>query len=311
MLVLIDKSMNKNNRCIGELLNEGQLKLEKYGNSNANQESELLLSYLLNRNKFYLYLNPNLPVTSKKIQQYDQWIHQISKGIPLQYITGFQNFMGLDFKVTEDVLIPRPETEILVEKIIQLINTLPKKDSYLFLDIGVGSVVIPVTVCHNLQKTDKDVYFYGIDISQKAIHLANENIKKYQCQHKINLYQGNLFQSLAEFKKPLLFDGIISNPPYIASDEWDELSEEITLHEPCEALYGGKDGLYFYREIIRQSPKFLKSNAFLALEIGHKQRNAIYQMLILNGSYKKDIFTFRDYYQNNRGIIAFVNTPGI
>ena len=156
MLVLIDKSMNKNNRCIGELLNEGQLKLEKCGNSNANQESELLLSYLLNRNKFYLYLNPNLPVTSKKIQQYDQWIHQRSKGIPLQYITGFQNFMGLDFKVTEDVLIPRPETEILVEKIIQLINTLPKKDSYLFLDIGVGSGVIPVTVCNHFQKTDKD-----------------------------------------------------------------------------------------------------------------------------------------------------------
>lgn len=299
--------MNKN-ICIGELLTQGQLKLKKSGNSNANQETELLLSYLLNKKKFYLYLYPDLPVASKKVQKYCHWIHQRSKGVPIQHITGLQNFMGLDFKVTEDVLIPRPETEILVEKVIQLINTLQKKESYLFLDIGIGSGVIPVTICNHFQKTDKDIYFYGIDISQKALNLADENIKNYHCQNKINLFQGDLFQSLGVFKQTIVFDGIISNPPYIAHDEWEELSEEITLYEPYEAFHGGKDGLNFYRKIIQQSPKYLKSSGFLALEIGHKQRKAIYQILTLNGSYKKEIITFKDYYQNDRGIIAFANT---
>ena len=106
---------------------------------------------------------------------------------------------------------------------------------------------------------------------------------------------------------PVFFDGIISNPPYIALDKWHELTKEVSLYEPCEALEGGNDGLKFYREIIQKAPRYAnKGNVFLALEIGHQQKDAVCKMITNNKYYKKEIITFRDYYQNDRGIIAFL-----
>ncbi len=301
--------MNKKDKSIGELLTEGELKLKENGNQRAAEESLLLLSYLLNRENYDLILNRTSDVSSGKIHQYYRWIQQRAKGVPLQYITGFQNFMGSEFKIIKGVFIPRPETEILVEKVIHLIESMPEKDKYSFLDIGVGSGVIPVTICHHLKKSFKNIHFHAIDISQKAIGLAKENAKKYNCENKITFYHGDLFLPLRYLDPPVIFDGIISNPPYISLDEWTELPDEIYLHEPGKALYGGEDGLSFYREIIRQSPNYLrKEDGFLALEIGQNQSNAICKMFVQNGSYKKELITFHDYYQNNRGIIAFTGT---
>jgi release factor glutamine methyltransferase len=309
-VVIINKKLaQKKNRSIGEVLTEGKLKLQESRYNKSGQEAELLLSYLLNRERYDLFLNHLLPVSPRKICRYYQWIKQRNKGVPIQYITGFQNFMGLEFQIKEGVFIPRPETEILVEKMIYLIESIPGKDELFFLDIGVGSGVIPITICHHFKKSNKKVHFYAIDISNKALKLAKENAKIFHCENSINFYQKDIFLTLPGLDLPVVFDGIISNPPYIAWDEWHELTDEVSLHEPREALDGGKDGLRFYQEIIQKSPGYLKKeNAFLALEIGHNQKEAVYQMITRNRYYKKEVIVFRDYYQNDRGIIAFTGT---
>ena len=298
----------KSEQCIGDLLSKGKLLLERSGNNRAEQESVLLLSYLLGREKSYLFLNRHLPVSRIKIERYYRWIRERRKGIPIQYITGFQNFMGLEFAVSEGVFIPRAETEILVEKVIQLIEMIPEKKQFCLMDIGVGSGAIPIAICYYLQKKNKYINFHAVDISIEAIKLASMNAKKFHCQKNIYLYQGNLFQPYQENKYLNTFDGIISNPPYLSQAEWNNLPEEIRLFEPPAALLGGEKGLNFYKKIIFDSPAFLKPDGFLALEIGHQQKYDVYRMIKNNTNFQKEIITFSDYYQNDRGIIAFKNS---
>ena len=301
--------MDKKIKSIAELLTEGEKKLKESGNQRAAEESILLLSYLLNRRKFDLFFNRSLPVPSTKVHQYFQWLEKRVKGLPIQYITGFQNFMGLEFKMTEGVFIPRPETEILVEEVINLIDSMQNKRELYFLDIGVGSGVIPITICRHFQKKFKNIFFYAIDISRKAIELSKKNAKRFHCENRVSFYQGDLFLALQNHNPPIVFDGIISNPPYISLDEWYELPGEICYHEPIKALLGGEEGLNFYRKIICESRQYLqKENGFLALEIGHKQKDAVCGMISRNSFFKDKVVTFCDYYQNNRGIIAFTGT---
>ncbi len=284
---------------------EGENLLQKSGSLIPGEEAVILLSYLLRMNRSHLFLNRTMNVSSLKVQLYHQWIHKRCSGKPVQYITGFQNFMGLEFKVSQGVFIPRPETEILVEKILHIIKAIPEKDKIFLLDIGVGSGVIPVAILHYLKNIPLDIHFHVIDISRKAIQLARENARRFHCEDRIDFHQGDMFIPLQNTGNPMHFNGIISNPPYIDADEWDELKDEVRLYEPREALYGGIDGLDFYRKIIQQSPAYLKRNGFLALEIGHKQKDALCQMFTKNGSYQDDVTAFCDYYQNDRGIIAF------
>ncbi len=290
---------------IGDLLSKGNLFLKRNGIEKAEQESVLLLSYLLNREKSYIFLNRNVPVPPIKTEQYYFWLKKRSEGAPLQYITGFQNFMGLEFAVSERVLIPRPETELLVEKVIQLIEMLPDKKQIYLMDIGVGSGVIPVAICHHFKKKKKYINFHVVDISSDAIELASGNARRFHCQNNIHFYQGNLFQPFRENKQFNAFDGIISNPPYISKKEWSNLPDEIRLFEPSLALLGGERGIDFYEIIIKEAPEFLKPGSFLALEIGHQQKNVVSQMIEDNTNYQKEISVFKDYYQNDRGIIAF------
>lgn len=304
-----NKIKEKNKQNIGELLSKGKNLLSGSDNNRAEYESILLLSYLLHREKSDLFLNRDLPVSKQKIKQYYKWISGRSKKVPCQYITGLQNFMGLEFVVAKGVFIPRAETEILVEKVIQLIESLPEKKEWWLLDIGVGSGIIPISICSHFQSKDKNIHFSAIDISQKAIELAQKNARRFHCQQKIDFYQGDLFQPIANWQPSLEFDGIISNPPYISKEEWDTLSDEIRFHEPPEALLGGERGLDFYLKIIRQSPNFLKTGGFLALEIGHKQKKLVHQIIASNPNFKKDIITFPDYFQNDRVVIAFKASP--
>lgn len=305
---MVNKITKKKNICIGELLTEGKIKLQENGNPMAAREAELLLSYLLHQEKFDLYFHHSWPVSPDNVFRYHQWINQRENGLPIQYITGFQNFMGMEFRTAWDVFIPRPETEILVEKVIHLIESMPAQDKYCFLDIGVGSGIIPIAICHYFKNRNKNIYFYAIDISHKAIRLAKENAKRFHCEDHIHFLHKDIFLPSMSLQLPIVFDGIISNPPYIELEKLVELSEEISMYEPQEALSGGKDGLEFYREIIQKAPEYLKKeNAFLALEIGYNQKNAVSQMIISNSSYKKEIITFRDYYQNDRGLIAFIS----
>jgi len=300
--------MNKKKKNIGELLADGELILKKSGNKNAAEESLILLSYLLKREKFDIFLNRSLDVSFRENQRYDEWIDKRAKGIPVQYITGFQNFMGMEFKVAKGVFIPRPETEILVEELIKLIESMPNGVELFFLDIGVGSGIIPISVCQYFQKSNKNIHFYAIDISMKAVELAEENAKKFRCEDRITFLHGDIFFASDLLNSSILFDGIISNPPYISRDEMYGLSDEIYLHEPREALYGGDEGLDYYQEIICQSSKYLKKGkSFLALEIGHKQKDSVCKIIKQSGCFKGKISIFSDYYHNDRAIIAFTS----
>lgn len=292
-------------QCIGDLLSKGKVLLKKNGSESAEQESILLLSYLLKKEKSDLFLNREVPVSSKKIRQYYQWIRKRREGHPVQYITGFQNFMGLEFAVSEKVLIPRPETELLVEEVIQLIEMLSDRKEFFLMDIGVGSGVIPITICHYFKRKNIHIDFHAVDISSDALDLAYQNARRFRCQNSIHFYQGNLLHPFRRKEHFNSFDGIISNPPYISKKEWDNLPEEIRLFEPSLALLGGEKGIDFHQTIIKEAPQFLKSGGFLALEIGHQQKNTVCQMIKNNTNFQKKIKVFRDYYQNDRGIIAF------
>ena len=305
--VILENKDKNNIFNIGELLTIGKTLLTNNGNNNAELESVLLLSYLLNKEKSDLFLNMSLPVSLSRTIQYHKWIRKRIDGMPIQYITGFQNFMGLEFSISEGVFIPRAETEILVERVIAIIEMMQKKDGLLFLDLGVGSGVIPITICSYFQERGIPVNFFAVDISETAIELARQNAQKYNCQHHINFFQGRLFEPLQKLKQIIRFDGIISNPPYISTAEWGKLPDEIRLFEPAKALLGGEKGIYYYEKITLESPAFLKPNGFLALEIGHQQKNDILQILTDNTDFQENIITFKDYYQQDRGIIAFKN----
>ncbi|MDD4363667.1 MAG: peptide chain release factor N(5)-glutamine methyltransferase [Atribacterota bacterium] len=301
----------KNNKSktvttIGELFTFGCDLLKKNGNQMYIDDSLLLLSYLLNKKRHEIFINRFEIVPANIKAKYIQWINKRSKGIPVQYITGYQNFMGHDFIVRKGVLIPRPETEILVEKVIEFIKNQKDKKIFFLLDIGVGSGIIPVSICQYFKNTNISVHFYAIDISKKALEIAEENANLFNCKDRITFIQSNLFKSLQDKKYISLFDGIVSNPPYISDLEWPVLADEVAEHEPVKALYGGKKGLYFYEKIIKESPRYLNdSNGFLAFEIGHTQKNLISQLILKNPCYESKISLFRDYFHNYRILFAY------
>lgn len=305
--LLSKNSEEMNKRNISDLLMIGKTLLKKNGNKNAEQESILLLSYLLNREKSDIFLNRDFQVSALQTRQYYDWIDQRIEGVPIQYITGFQNFMGLEFATLKGVFIARPETEILVEKVIELIEMMPVKQELSFLDLGTGSGVIPITICSYFQKKGVAINFFAIDISRTAGELAHKNAQMYNCHNHIKFLQGEFFEPLQELEQPAYLDGIISNPPYIDQADWNELPDEVRLFEPAEALLGGIKGIDLYKRIILESPALLKPNGFLALEIGHQQKKDISMLLAGNANFQKEIITFKDYLQQDRGIIAFKN----
>ena len=304
-ICLRSKNNDKKNQNIGELLRIGKGLLKKNGSRNAEQESILLLSYLLNKEKSDIFLNRDFQVSALQTRQYYDWIDQRIEGVPIQYITGFQNFMGLEFATKKGVFIPRPETEILVEQVIEIIEMMPMQKELNFLDLGTGSGVIPITICSYFQKKGVTINFLAIDISRTAIELAHKNAQMYNCHTHIKFLQGELFKPLKELKQPIYLDGIISNPPYIDQADWGKLPDEVRFFEPAEALWGGAKGIELYKRIISESPVFLKPNGFLALEIGFRQKKDISMLLAGNADFQNQFTTFRDYFQHDRGIIAF------
>ena len=196
-----------------------------------------------------------------KTDEYEECIKKLINGTPLQYITHVQQFMGLDFYVDENVLIPQPDTEILVEESIKLIN---KKQTVEVLDLCTGSGAIAVSIGHYCRQAK----VIATDISKSAINVARKNASTNNVN--INFIESDLFNQISDCK----FDFIISNPPYIETDVINTLSEDVK-NEPYIALNGGKDGLDFYKKILNEAHNYLKQNGYLLLEIGYNQARAI------------------------------------
>lgn len=238
--------------------------IEKHGDTNENW---LILEFLTDKKPIELKINLNFCVDSI----YDEFLKIVEKrkkNYPLQYIFGKWEFYGLELFVDESALIPRFETEILVDEILKL-NC--KKDK--ILDIGCGSGAISLALADNLRES----YIYGIDISNKAINLSKKNKEKLDLKN-VEFFESDIFSNVKEKN----FDIIVSNPPYIDDADMKTLEKELSF-EPQNALYGGKDGLFFYREIIEKSLNYISEKGVLAFEIGYNQMDIISSLLIEKG----------------------------
>lgn len=246
-------------RTVLELLNLGSGYLEQQGCPTPRLDAEVLLCHVLNMDRVQLYVNFDRPLEVSEIDQYRYLIGWRGRRVPVSYLLGKREFYSKEFKVTRDVLIPRPETEILVEQAIKLVQPfiMPR-----VIDLGTGSGVIAVSLALQIS----EIQVLAADISSQALAVAQENATLLGVKEKITFLQSDLFQKIPNDKYHL----ICSNPPYIPTKDLSTLEPEVRL-EPKIALDGGIDGLDFYRRIIAQAPEYLISGGHLVLEIGWDQ----------------------------------------
>ena len=271
--------------------------LLEYGRNNLiekeepNRLSKMLLKYILKVDDSYLIINSNNEVSNEVYNKFEEGIELLNTGKPIQYITNNQEFMKLNFYVDENVLIPQPDTETLVEKVINICKDKKKKVNILDLCTGSGSIGI------SLAKNIKDSRITMSDISEEALEIANKNAILNNVEDKCLFIKSDMFESLTD-----KFDIIVSNPPYIKTDVIDTLDKEVQ-NEPLIALDGGEDGLNFYKIIAREACKYLKEDGVLALEIGYDQKDDVIKLLEKEEKYK-DIYSKKDISGNDRIIIC-------
>lgn len=282
----------------------GKQKLKQGNIPDWQWEAEVLLEYVLNCNRTGLLLDGNKEIALEQEKQYKDFIEERLNHVPLQYLTGEQEFMGLSFKVSPSVLIPRQDTEILVEQVLERLKKITKPGSIRqseklgqwdsekseipeILDMCTGSGCIAISL-ERLGKNYVGQYpkVTAVDISTEALEIARENAKENDSA--VVFLESDLFSKVEG-----QFDVIVSNPPYIASHEVDTLMEEVRLFEPRLALDGMEDGLFFYDKIIKEAPKFLKENGWLFFEIGYDQGQSVPKLMEQTGyvdiGVKKDL----------------------
>ena len=213
--------------------------------------------------RIYIHLNLNKELTTEQYDEFIKYINDRINGRPVAYIVGNREFMGLDFFVKEGVLIPRPDTETLVEEIIELCKN--KSEEINILDIGTGSGAITVSLAKYIENSK----VMSFDISDIPLEVGKINAINNEVDNKIEFVKSDVFSAIKGTEKQ--FDVIVSNPPYIPTKDIDELSEEVRLHDPVLALDGDTDGLKFYKAITKQSVNYLKENGYLCYEIGYNQ----------------------------------------
>ncbi len=255
-----------------DVLKEATAFLESKRIENPRLNAERLMSHILGIERIDLYLRFEQLLNPKERDAYKKLLLRRAKHEPLQYILGETEFMSLNFKVTQDVLIPRPETELLVE---QIVTALGQQKECRILDIGVGSGNIAVS----LAKMLSDVRIVGVDTSLEVLALAGENGERHGVGNRMEFILANVRKE--DFNKIVKgpFDLIVSNPPYVSSDDFSQLPREIREYEPREALCDGRDGLSFYPIIAQKGTVLLKSGGSLFFEIGRHQSQAVQSIL--------------------------------
>ena len=276
---------------IKQAITKGMIMLKSNNVESPKLKARLLLQYVLDKPRQYIIVYDNKEIDKQQQWQYFVNIEKLTRGVPLQHITHRQEFMKMDFFVDENVLIPRSDTEILVEEVIKIAQ---KYNSPRILDLCTGSGAIAIS----LKKFVPNADITAVDISEKALEIAKKNAEKLEA--KINFVKSDLFDKLDNRK----FDIIVSNPPYIRKDEIKKLSEEVQK-EPQIALDGGEDGLDFYRIITEQAINYLKTGSFLCFEIGYNQKNDVIKIIEDDQNYK-NTYCKKDLYGNDRIIITQV-----
>ena len=272
-----------------DLINYGTIVLKKSKITSYRLDSELLLSKVLNKNREEILINLDQEISQNYFSTYKELISRRSQNEPVAYILQEKEFWSKNFFVSYDTLIPRPETELMVEKLVKIFDE--KKIS--ILDMGTGSGCILISLLSELKKSRGT----GIDISKKALIIAKKNIEQHKMQNKIKLFNKSLDSKF--YKK---FDLVVSNPPYIRSLEIQRLAEDIKKYEPRIALDGGNDGLDLIKKVIYKAKDILKLKGLLALEIGNKQFKKVSEILLKNNYRIEHII--KDYKNNIRSIIS-------
>ncbi len=274
------------NTCL-EILNQAVEKLTSAGIDRPRTNAELLLGAVLNKGKADLYLHKDRVLSSDEIDKFKEFIQERISHKPVQYIIGTVEFFGLKFKVDERVLIPRPETETLVEVVT---GQLASRQNLKIIDLGTGSGAIAVALAANL----RNPFIYATDVSRDALELARENALKNDVENQIEFLSGDLFEPLKKRNLEGQIDCVVSNPPYVNKEEFDRLPKEVKDYEPLVALKTDEEGTSFHKSIIENSVDFLNKNGILALEVGLGQANKVAGLIrdrkdFRNTEIKKDL----------------------
>ena len=276
---------------IKEAMRKGMIKLKTNDVKEPNLKARLLMQYILNRPREYILVHDDKQLTLRQNVDYFKLIKKLIEGVPLQHITHQQEFMKLMFYVDENVLIPRPDTEILVEEVIKLAKSINAKK---ILDLCTGSGAIAVSLAKYIEGSQ----ITATDISRKALSIAKLNATNNNVEDKITFVSSDLFQNISEEK----YDIIVSNPPYIKRKVIKTLDEEVK-REPIIALDGGNDGLDFYKKIIGNAYQHLKYKGYLCLEIGYDQKDEVIDLISKEEKYI-NTYSKKDLFDNDRIVIT-------
>ena len=257
---------------ISETLKSATRRLTDGNIDSPRLDAEILLAHVLNCRRLDLYVDAGKILPLESILRFNELISRRLEKIPVAYLTGTREFMGLKFSVTPDVLIPRPDTEIVTEFVGEFLRALNREAT--FADIGAGSGAI----CVSILKFVKTARACAVDVSSKALDVAELNAQKFHVDERIEFFCGDMFAPLTG----RIFDAIVSNPPYIPTGDLPTLQAEVQS-EPTLALDGGADGLTFYRRLAEASPKFLRACGLLAVEVGIKQASTVKELFTREG----------------------------
>jgi len=264
---------------IAETLAKAESILSASGVTESRREAISLLTLATKKDRTFFYAHPDHPVTSDEGALLDSFLQRRASREPLQYIAGLQEFFGLEFEVTPDVLIPRPETEMVVEHAIEILRT---EDHGRFCEVGVGSGCIAISVLHHRPNSSA----VGLDVSGAALEVARRNAEKHNVMDKLDLIESDVFGAVAGER----FDMIVSNPPYVPVRDIDGLQAEVRDFEPRSALTDGSNGLSIIRTIAAEAPKFLLPGGAVLMEIGFNQADEVVKMFELPSWQKTELF---------------------
>ncbi|MGQ3686353.1 MAG: peptide chain release factor N(5)-glutamine methyltransferase [Candidatus Loosdrechtia sp.] len=288
-----------NKSTISGLISWGNRILQQHGIDSSRLDAEIILSHLLGCKRIDLYLHPDKPVGNTISVNYKKGIQKRAMHMPVQYITNHAEFMSMDFSVDERVLIPRPETEFLVEAVIRKSQLLSKEQEITIVDIGAGSGNISITLVKHIG----NARIFATDISPDALEVAKANARKHQAHGKILFLCGDLYKPLEKCKLESGVDFIVSNPPYVSHSEFDALQEEVRCYEPYGALVSSQYGLQLFKRIISNAHVWLKPGGFLTFEVGEKQAQKVAHLIEDTGYFKKSEL-IKDYQQIYRIVIS-------
>ena len=275
---------------IDKAIKEASYNLQKNLIKSALLDCEILMSKVLNKSRKYIILNPNKEINDHEYKSFKELISCRIKNKPIAYMTGKKSFWKYVFKINEKVLIPRPDTEILIEQVLKIYK---KKEAINFLEIGIGSGCIILSIL----KEKKSFLGKGVDVSKDSLKVCKSNAYKLGLINRLKLFKSDIDNFLIG-----KYDLIISNPPYIKNLDFKNMDDDVVKYEPKLALDGGLDGLSEIRKVVKKSSELIKTHGKLILEIAHDQKNEVKKILKSNNFYVNEVV--KDFANNDRCIIS-------